>query len=234
MCRSDLYYLILVVGFCSVFIGSNVIAAKLFYFPWDPKHAFPTGLITYPITFVITDLITEVYGEKKAQYAIYLAFFMNLLMLGLIQLAVYLPAHQIWFVEGNRYGYEELASYQTAFESVFGLSGILLFGSLLAYLCGQLIDIRLFGWIRNKTGGRHLWLRNNVSTIVSQLVDTVIVTSIYLFWGMGIGWEEGITIIFVSYCYKFLFALADTPVVYFGRWFLMKQIRSEVVYATAN
>lgn len=231
MKKYEFYYLLLVVTFCSVFIGSNVIAAKLFYFPWDPSRAFPSGLLTYPLTFVITDLISEVYGEKKARSAIFLAFFMNLLILAFIQLAVHLPPHSIWFVEGNRYGYEDLIGYQTAFESVFGLSGILLMGSLVAYLFGQLIDVRLFGWIGSLTQGRHLWLRNNVSTLISQLVDTLIVCSIYLFWGMGIGWEEGWVIIGWSYGYKCLFAIADTPFVYFGRWFLMKQLKAEVAYA---
>ena len=105
---------------------------------------------------------------------------------------------------------------QLAYESVFSLPGILIFGSMTAYLIAQLVDVRLFHLFKRRTEGRHLWLRNNGSTMVSQLIDTIIVNSIFLGYGLGLDWTVIGKIIFASYLFKILFAAIDTPFVYLG------------------
>jgi uncharacterized integral membrane protein (TIGR00697 family) len=105
---------------------------------------------------------------------------------------------------------------QKAFESVFTLPGVLIFGSMTAYLAAQLLDVRLFHFWKRVTRGRHLWLRNNASTMISQLVDTIIVNSIFLGVGLGLDWTLVGKIIAASYFFKLLIALLDTPLCYLG------------------
>ena len=105
---------------------------------------------------------------------------------------------------------------QRAFESVFTLPGVLIFGSMTAYLVAQLMDVSLFHFWKRLTRGRHLWLRNNASTMVSQLVDTIIVNSIFLGFGLGLPWDLIGRIIVAAYLFKVLIALLDTPFIYLG------------------
>ena len=103
---------------------------------------------------------------------------------------------------------------QTAFESVFTLPGTLVLGSMTAYLVAQLLDVRLYHFWRRVTAGKHLWLRNNGSTWVSQWVDTLIVNSIFLGFGLGIPWGVVFEIIVTIYVFKVVLAALDTPLIY--------------------
>ena len=173
-----------------------------------------TGLITYPITFLLTDIVCEVFGRKRANLMVITGFVMSVLSLVLIHIALVLPGSPAW-PSGNP-DYKTITEMQRAFESVFTLPGILIFGSMTAYLFAQLLDVRLFHYWKRVTNGRHLWLRNNASTIVSQLVDTIIVNSIFLGFGLGLSWEIVGKIIVASYLFKILIALIDTPFCYLG------------------
>jgi len=123
--------------------------------------------------------------------------------------------HHFWSV-GKPPLYSSPEEYQTAFQSVFGLGPLLVFGSMLAYLCAQLCDNFLFHWWKRKTDGKHLWLRNNASTWVSQLVDTAIVNSILFYIGFKMGFAEGVAIMATIYVYKVTIAALDTPLIYLG------------------
>jgi uncharacterized integral membrane protein (TIGR00697 family) len=105
---------------------------------------------------------------------------------------------------------------------VFALNGILLFGSMSAFLCAQLTDNWLFHRLRRLTGGRHLWLRNNGSTWISQLVDTIVVNSILFYIGFGWDFMMGVETMVTIYLYKVAIAAMDTPFVYLGIWVLGK------------
>lgn len=205
-------YLVLTVSYVTILLISNMVAPKLFSLG---SSAVPMGLVTYPITFALTDIITELYGGDKARRAIYLAFFMNLSYLVIASIAVYLPAHPLWYVQDNRFGFQSLQEYQNAYAFIFNMNGKVILASLTAYLAGQLLDVRIFETVKRWTGRRHLWLRNNASTLVSQLVDTCIVSSITLMWGFGMDFSSVIQIMAMSYFYKAVIALLDTPVVYF-------------------
>jgi len=102
---------------------------------------------------------------------------------------------------------------------------MLILGSMTAYLAAQLLDVKLFHFWKRVTRGRHLWLRNNASTMTSQLVDTIIVNSIFLGLGLGLAWEVVVKIIVASYLAKLLIALADTPFVYLGVWLVRRAAR---------
>ena len=195
--RSERLYLLLATAFSVVLVLTNIIGFKLFRAPFYPEFALTAGIVTYPITFLITDIVSEVYGKRRADFMVVVGFAMSLLMLAVIQLAVVLPPHPYWvppvapfYADGWTAGAGQPAStaldgYQHAFGSVFALNSLLLFGSMLAYLSAQLCDNYLFHFFKRLTDGKHLWLRNNGSTLVSQLVDTLVVNSILFFVGFG-------------------------------------------------
>jgi uncharacterized integral membrane protein (TIGR00697 family) len=219
-------YLVLVACFVVTLVLTNVIGIKLFQSPiWEDDagvgFALTTGILTYPLTFLFTDIVSEIYGKKRADFMVLLGFFMSLLMLAITQVAVGVAPHPYWVpAESPFYGNE--ADYQHAFQSVFALNGILLFGSMLAYLCAQLTDNRLYHFLKRLTNGRHLWLRNNGSTWVSQFVDTIIVNSILFYWGMGMDLKVGAGIMATIYVHKVLLAALDTPLIYLGVWGVRK------------
>lgn len=166
----------------------------------------PVGLIAFPVTFLCTDLISELFGRAKAQMLVWVGFFMNVFLLAVMTINHWLP---------NTYG---VSGGIDLFEGVYGFMVGNTIGSMIAYLVAQTIDVRLFHFWKKFTAGKHLWLRNNGSTMISQLVDsTAILTILYLAGNLG----DSITtvgalviLIFNSYIFKFFAALLDTPVIY--------------------
>lgn len=220
--KSESVFSVLMAGFVVMLVLTNIIGVKLFLaFPETlPNGIFgqaitlTTGLITYPLTFLITDVVCEVYGRQKANLMVVTGFFMSLLSLVLIQIALALPGSPAWTSVSP--AFNTVGDMQTAFESVFTLPGVLIFASMTAYLVAQLLDVRMFHFWKRVTGGRHLWLRNNASTMVSQMVDTIIVNSIFLGFGLGLGWTLVSQIVIASYVFKLLIAALDTPFIYLG------------------
>lgn len=168
----------------------------------------PVGLIAYPFTFLATDLLSELYGRKKAQLVVWVGFWMNVFMLLLMTVNHWLP---------NTSG---VSGGLSLFEQVYGFMVGNTIGSMIAYLVAQTIDVRLFHFWKRLTKGKHLWLRNNASTMVSQLVDSTTILSI-LYLAGNLGSEINtvgalVILIFNSYLFKFFFALFDTPLCYLG------------------
>jgi queuosine precursor transporter len=228
-------YLLLAATFAVLLVLTNIIGIKLFDAPLygitssilffiprsEAGFALTAGILTYPLTFLVTDLVSEIYGKRRADFMVLLGFLMSLLMLGITQLAMRVPPHPFWVPpDGGFYGSVE--GYQHAFESVFSLNGVLLFGSMLAYAAAQLTDNWLYHFWKRLTKGRHLWLRNNGSTLVSQAVDTAIVNSILFY--LGFGWElwQGVEVMLTIYFYKLMIAALDTPLIYLGVWLLRR------------
>lgn len=199
---SSIFYQAIAAAFCVIVVMSNIISAKMVALPLLTGFVLPAGLLTYPLTFLLSDLTTEVFGAKKAQQMVYVALAMNILSLAIIQIALMLPAAD---------GYP-----QDAFTETLGLSGLRIFASLTAYIISQTIDIHLYAAIKKWTGARFLWLRNNGSTCVSQLADTVLIDTIYLYLGLGMSFSELMPIMCFSYGYKAFFSAATTPLIYFG------------------
>jgi hypothetical protein len=208
--------------FITVLVLTNVVGIKLFRSPIDAEFALTTGIITYPLTFLFTDLVSEVYGKKRADFMVLMGFLMSLLMLVITQIAVAVPPHPYWVPPEGAY-FADVEGYQHAFESVFSLQSVLLFGSMLAYLCAQLCDNWLYHFWKRLTKGKHLWLRNNASTWVSQLVDTAVVNSILFYVGFGMEFWTGVGIMLTIYLHKLLLAAIDTPLIYLGVW-IIKQV----------
>lgn len=168
----------------------------------------PVGVIAYPFTFLATDLISELYGRKKAQLVVWVGFWMNVFMLFLMSVNHWLP--NTGGVSGG------LPLFEGVYEFMIGNT----IASMIAYLVAQTVDVRLFHFWKDLTNGKHLWLRNNASTTVSQLVDSTAILTI-LFVAGNLGEEINtigklIILIFNSYLFKFFFALFDTPLCYLG------------------
>ena len=214
--RFERVYLVLASAFVVVLVLTNIIGIKLFAAPHDPaSFALTTGIITYPLTFLITDLVSEIYGKKRADFMVLIGFVMSFVMLGIVQIAIAVPAHPFWVPADSPF-YDSAAGYQRAFESVFSLGPVLVVGSMSAYLCAQLCDNYLFHFLKRRTGGKHLWLRNNGSTSVSQLVDTLVVNSILFYVGFGWPLMQGLKVMATIYVYKLILAALDTPLIYLG------------------
>ncbi|WP_419191845.1 queuosine precursor transporter [Engelhardtia mirabilis] len=220
--RRDAAYTLCAATFCVVLVLTNVIGVKLFQiFPdgrpaWMPGAGpvtLTSGIIAYPFTFLLTDLVSEIWGRRRADLMVVLGFMMSGVMLLLVQVAKVLPPSTFWTAPQ---GYEGI-SMQTAFEVSFYYPGVLLFASMTAYLVAQLFDVRLYHFWWKLTGGGHMWVRNNGSTIVSQLVDTIIVNGIFLYWGLKMAPQQIVEVIIAVYLCKVLLALLDTPLIYLFR-----------------
>ena len=158
------------------------------------------GVIAFPITFIVTDLMNEYFGKRGIQFVTLLGMVMICFEFVLLQIAMAVPTAP------NSPVPEE------AFNTVFGATGRIIFGSIVAYLVGQLADISLFHWLRGLTKGKHLWLRATGSTFGSQFLDTFIVLTI-AFWGQ-LSFQTILAITLFNYAYKFIIAIVITPVIY--------------------
>ncbi len=218
--RYERGYLFLASAFVTLLLLTNIVGVKLFVSPINGA-ALTTGILIYPFTFLVTDMVSEVYGKRRADFMVLIGFIMSCLMLGIVQLALHVEPHMYW-VPGENAAYATEAEYQHAFESVFSVNDVLLFGSMLAYAVAQLTDNKLYHFWKRLTKGKHLWLRNNGSTWVSQLVDTIIVNSILFYIGFGWGFERGAAVMFTIYWHKLIVAALDTPLIYLGVFLLRK------------
>lgn len=216
--RRDRVYVFLAMLFVTLLVLTNIIGQKLFIWFGETLTA---GLITYPLTFLITDVVSEIYGKRRADRMVIMGFLMTLVMLVIVQISIALPASPIWgstIAEGLDHG----DAMQNAWLGSFGVGGWLVTGSMCAYLAAQLTDNWLFHFWRRLTRGKYLWIRNNGSTMVSQLVDTFIVNS-FLFYG-AFGWEfvAGLQVMAVIYLFKLAIAAVDTPFCYLGIYLLRR------------
>ena len=197
-------YLILASMFIAALVASNLIFQKFFY--WNPfgwfRFELSVGILPYPITFLITDIISEIYGRKKANQVVVAGIFASFFSMLIIIVANNTPAIESSPIDN------------ILFSKVFGLSPIAVLASMLAYLFAQFIDIRIFHFWKRKTKGKHLWLRNNFSTFSSQLIDTLTVVTLLCSFGV-LPWNLFKTLLISGFIFKVLIALLDTPILYF-------------------
>lgn len=191
----------------SIFIASLVVSNLIFqkFFSWDffgwYDFEVSVGILPYPITFLVTDLISEIYGKKNANKVVITGIFASAFSLLIIMVSDGVVATE-WSPVDNR-----------TFHQVFGLSALAVFASAMAYLVAQFVDIRIYHFWKTKTKGRHLWLRNNFSTITSQFLDTFSVLFLLCSFGI-IDWALFPMLLLNGFGFKLLVALLDTPILY--------------------
>jgi hypothetical protein len=167
----------------------------------DYTFQISVGIIPYPLTFLITDIISEVYGQKKANLVVFSGLFATLFVFLIVLLADVAPATDFSPVS------------DALFSKVFGFTGLALTASMVAYLLAQLVDIRVFHFWKRVTKGRMLWVRNNFSTITSQFIDTSAVLLLLCLF-KAIPWELFFGLLINGFLFKVLVALFDTPLFY--------------------
>ncbi len=204
----DQFYLILSAIFIASLVTCNLIANKFVTVDLGFKvFIVSAGILPYPLTFLVTDLISELYGQRKANLVVFCGFIASLFVLLFLWLG-----GQFSSIPGSLVSDE-------IYNSVFQNAWRLIAASMIAYLFAQFIDVRIFHFWKKLTDGKHLWLRNNGSTIASQLVDTTLVICI-LFIGVW-NTDQIQSAIIDGWIFKMLMALLDTPIIY-GIIFLLR------------
>jgi len=209
-------YILLGALFITSLVVSNLIFQKFFY--WHPfdidifgskLFEISVGILPYPITFLITDLISEIYGKKRANDVVITGVFASLFSLLIIYTASQVPATSWSYVKDDM------------FQTVFGNSAIAVFASMLTYLFAQFVDIQIYHFWKRLTKGKHLWLRNNFSTWFSQFIDTF--TIVFLLCSFGIiDWANFKGLLISGFLFKVIIAILDTPFLYLGVYLFRK------------
>lgn len=213
-------YLLLGALFITSLVVSNLIFQK--FFEWQPFGAISifgvplfqisVGILPYPITFLITDVISEIYGAKKANAIVTAGIFAAVFSMGIIWVANAVPAMASSPV-GN-----------SVFSQVFALSPVAVLASMLAYLVAQYIDISLYHFWKRLTKAKHLWLRNNCSTFLSQFTDTFLVVFLLCIFKV-LPWELFLGLVASGFIFKVMVAALDTPLLYLLVWGFKKYFK---------
>ena len=198
---ADKLYLVLAGIFVASLVTCNLIANKFVSIDLGFKtFIVSAGILPYPLTFLVTDILSEIYGKKRASMVVLSGFIASLFVLLFLWIGSQFNAINGSPIDNDTY------------NLVFSNAWRVIFASMIAYLSAQFLDVRLFHFWKRMTKGRHLWLRNNASTIGSQLVDTILVISV-LFVGV---WDADqiISAIIDGWLFKMLVAFIDTPLFY--------------------
>jgi queuosine precursor transporter len=190
----------------------------------DFRFSIAIGVLPYPITFFCTDLISELYGRKRANMVVWVGLILNIWVLLVLWIGGWLEAPDE-LVNGTLQpeiidGKAEVP-YGFAFYEIRKLAFGATIASMFAYMTAQFVDVHVFHYLKTRTGGKKLWLRNNVSTLTSQLIDTVAVILITYFYANALPMKEGVSVqyqllmfVLSSYAFKVVFALLDTIPIY--------------------
>jgi len=195
-------FLVLAGLFIASLVTCNLIFRKFFMWEWGGiTFEQSVGLLPYPLTFLVTDCISEIFGKRKANLVVLSGLAASSLTLLVVTVAGQAEATS-WSPVGNG-----------EFHHVFGQTALAVGASMAAYLIAQFFDVQIFHFWKNLTKGRHLWLRNNLSTIPSQIVDTT--TVLVLLCAVGtIEWGKFGALLLNGILFKSLVAAFDTPLVY--------------------
>lgn len=195
------------------------------------------GVLPYPITFLVTDLISELYGQKRANFLVTVGLCLNFFILGTLTLGNYIPsvdpslqppwqtlnlASDVILPNGDIVS-QQVELYSLLYATTSGA----VFASMMAYIAAQYVDVRLFHFWKRLTNGKHLWLRNNGSTIVSQMVDSLVVISVTFgaaFLAGSMTLAAMLSLMWSNYLFKLTVALLDTPFIYLGVHYLKKHL----------
>ena len=233
--RRERVFLILV----GVFLGSmamlNIIGITRFI--RIGPLALAVGVLPYPLTFLCTDLISELYGKKRAAGVVWVGLAINLLIIGTVWLGQALPgvpvdqqppwqvlhfSQPVFLPDGS-----QIAEQGELFTLIYACTAGAVFASMAAYLAAQFTDVYLFHFWKRLTKGKHLWLRNNGSTMVSQLVDSLVVVGL-TFGAAFLRGEQTLammgTLVASNYAFKLVAALLDTGPFYLGVRYLSRYL----------
>ena len=177
------------------------------------------GVIPWPVVFIITDLLNEFYGEKAVRRISWITAILIAYCFIIVSITLQLPAKEI---PGS-----SLAT-NAEFGKVFGQAQAVIIGSIAAFLLSQIMDATLFHWIKRKTGNKYIWLRSTGSTVISQMVDTIVVLYIGFVLTGAITMNDFFNIAPTNYLLKLGIAILLTPVIYLGHYLVRKYLREDI------
>jgi hypothetical protein len=211
-------YLMLAAVFIAALVACNLIFQKFFTLELSLLGSpivfqQSVGIIAYPVTFLVTDVLSEIYGKERADRVVTSGLVASLFVMALVLVSTAVPATSWSPIDDGTFG------------RVFGLQWVAVSASMAAYLGAQYLDIRLFHFWKRLTRGKHLWLRNNASTMTSQVVDTAIVNSLLAALGTpGVTWERFPVLFWNGLLFKWLMALLDTPFFYLAVFYCRRRL----------
>lgn len=204
----------------------------------DIRFIVAIGVLPYPITFLCTDIVSEIYGRKRANMLVWAGLALNIWVLFVVWFGGWLAAPSNLTSDG-RLPLELLngtpvAPHGYAFYEMRTLTFGATFASMIAYITAQFVDVHVFHYLKQKTKGKWLWLRNNVSTITSQAIDSIAVILITHYYANALPIPEDTPIFYAlmsfilsSYLFKFFFAVIDTLPIYASVHYLRKFLKIE-------
>lgn len=184
------------------------------------------GVLLWPVVFVMTDLINEYYGHRAVRFLSYLTAGLIAYSFIMIFGAIELTPADWWVTSAVNRG---IADRQNAFANIFGQGLWIIGGSLIAFLIGQVVDAGVFHKLRHVTGEKKLWLRATGSTLISQFIDSYVVLYVAFVLNPNEHWTNDLFLAIGTrnYIYKFVIAVALTPVIYLAHWGIDKYLGKE-------
>lgn len=199
---------------------------------WELVFAVAVGVLPYPVTFLCTDLISEFYGRKRANFVVLVGLILNIWVVAILWIGGLLPGWESFDTQGAMA--RDAAGRLPVFYEVRALTFSAVGASMIAYAAAQFCDVQIFHYWKRLTKGKHLWLRNNGSTLISQIIDTVAVILItHYFTENGLRMNDKqpvwfqllVSYILAGYAFKLIAALLDTPVIYLAVHLLKDYLR---------
>ena len=224
--RKNKLFLILGTFFLTNAIVAEFIGAKIFsleatlgfnpvkitLFGETNSFNMTAGVILWPFVFIMTDIINEYFGKEGVRKLSYLTVIMLIYSFVMVRVAMGLNGADFWIGSGSKKG---IADMSTAYNSVFGAGLMIIIGSLVAFLVGQMVDAFIFTKIKNKTNNKFIWLRATGSTVVSQFIDSYVVLIIAFYIGGIFSFKQVMAIGTINYIYKLIMSVVLLPLLYF-------------------
>jgi hypothetical protein len=189
------------------------------------------GVLLWPVVFVMTDIINEYFGRSGVRLFSYIAAALVAYAFAAVYFAMQLTPADFWMTRETVFG---TMNMQGAYTVIFGQGLWIIIGSLVAFLIGQMVDVQIFHFVKKITGDKSLWLRATGSTLVSQLIDSFVVLFIAFYIGAGWDLKLVLAIGFVNYFYKFIVAIALTPVLYVVHQMIDSYLGKELAHQMMN
>lgn len=169
------------------------------------------GVILWPFVFVLTDLINEYFGQAGVKKLSWIAVVLLVYSFLAVRLAMWLKGADFWLSSGKNQGLSDMSE---AFNAVFGQGLMIILGSLVAFLVGQIVDAAVFSKLKNKTGEKFIWLRATGSTVISQFIDSYVVLVIAFYVGGTYDLLWVLQVGTINYIYKLTMAIVLLPLLY--------------------
>lgn len=204
--------------------------ANINVFKYNLSFNLTAGVILWPIVFVMTDIINEYFGHKAVKLYSYIAASLIAYSFLAVYLAMNTVGSDFWNIKKLE---NNSLDMNLAYNNIFGQGLWIIIGSLVAFLVGQVLDVKVFQAVRKITGEKKLWLRATISTLVSQLIDSFVVLFIAFYIGKlntPDQWplSQVLAISFVNYLYKFIIAWLMIPLLYFIHKLIDKYLGKEL------